>query len=199
MNWKDLSWKQYHDLIINMDDGGDNLDYVSIIYSIPLTELKQRPVKEVMDLIKSIGFISDLPDKKSHKVESILGINLPNDIGNWPFGLIEDIKALTMQVVSASNQTEVMRANYPLIVACAYQYMKVGQYNSTEAKKYVSDIESLPWMDIYSIVDFFFLKSIGLELGMKQDVLTTITNKKKSKQALKTLWSKWVYWLRSKL
>lgn len=199
MTWKDLSWKQYHDLIIKIDEGGDNIDYLSIIYSMSVHQIKQKPVKEVMDLIKSIGFISTLPDKQNHKVDSVLGIDLPKDIGNWPFGLIEDIKALTMQVVNSSNQLETMINNYPTIVAGAYQYMRFGEYNANDLKPYKKEIEKLPWMDIYSIVDFFFLKSTELELGMKLGVQKTIMNQKNSKQELKTSKNKWAYWLRSKL
>lgn len=198
MNWKDLNWKQYHQLLTKIDERGDNLDFVSIIYSIPLDELKQKPVNEVRGLIKSISFISELPKKESYKVYSINGFKLPDDIGNWPFGLIEDIKALTTQVVHSADQVDTMKTNYPLIVALAYQYLKDGAYNSEEAKKLIPDIEELCWMDIYSIVDFFFLKSTALELGMKADVLKTTMNQKKSKPGLKSLLTKWAYWLRSK-
>jgi hypothetical protein len=198
MTWKDLNWKQYHALMTKVESGADNLDYVSVVYDIDLEDLKQKPVNEVMDLIKSVSFISELPKKETFKVNSLIGYPLPSDIGGWPFGLIEDIKALTMQVVHSVDQVDTMQKNYPLIVASAYQYLKDGNYNSTEAAKLVPTIEDLPWMDIYSIVDFFFLKSIGLEVGMKNAVKTFPTNQKKYKLELKTLLNKWVCWLQSK-
>jgi hypothetical protein len=202
MTWKDLNWKQYHALMTKVESGADNLDYVSVVYGVGLEELKQKPVNEVMDLIKSVSFISELPNKETFKVNSLLGYPLPSDIGGWPFGLIEDIKALTMQVVHSVDQVDTMQKNYPLIVASAYQYLKDGNYNSTEAAKLVPTIEALPWMDIYSIVDFFFLKSIGLEVGMKNVVQKSPTKAKKYRQVLKTLRTQWdclLRWMSSRL
>ncbi len=161
----------------------DNSVILSVLTGIDVETIKKAKITNVDDLLLVLSFFQK--DSPLIVPETILGYNVPKDLGFETVAQYEDLK-LHLKEAKENKATEVqLMANYPLycgIYACSQKY---GEYDWEKAGYMVEEFMEAPATEVLAIGNFTLLKLIGLNLGIRRDAPKPITRLKNWRLVLK--------------
>src|SRR3989304_979318 len=163
----------------------DTNSILSILTGIDVEIIKKAKIKNVDDIILALSFFNH--DSELKLPETILGYNVPNDLGFECTAQYEDLK-LHINECRKKKLTDLeLLSFYPLycaIYACSQKY---DSYDWQKAEYLANEFMSAPATEVLAIGNFTLVKLIGLSLGIKSDVHKRLTRRQSWMLAFRAL------------